>query len=74
MYDFVSVNDELNEIKNAALAAGKHEVRFEKIGNGNISAFKMIYKDASNDEDFKEDFFWRHAMDEFLTKLKALKK
>lgn len=67
MYDFTSVNDELNAIKFAAKQAGLTVLRFEKIGNGNMAAFKMIYKEGELE---KEDFFWRHAMDDFLLKLK----
>jgi len=74
MYDFTSVNDELQEIKIAAKEAGKHVIRFEKIGNGNMAAFKMIYKDDANATETQEAFFWRHAMDDFLEKLKAIKK
>ena len=72
MYDFTSVNDELQEIKTAAKVAGKHVIRFEKIGNGNMAAFKMIYKDHAEATEIKEAFFWRHAMDAFLERLKAL--
>lgn len=72
MYDFTSVNDELQEIKIAAKAAGKHVIRFEKIGNGNMAAFKMLYKDHADAAEIKEAFFWRHAMDAFVEKLKAL--
>lgn len=73
MSDFISVNDELNEIKKVAQTMGKHVIRFEKIGNGNMAAFKMIYKDQAESETINEAFFWRHAMDEFLEKLKQLK-
>lgn len=73
MYEFTSVNDELNEIKDAAKQAGLIVLRFEKIGNGNMAAFKMIYKRNNSTDEIREAFFWRHGMDEFLLKLKQIK-
>ncbi|WP_222165772.1 hypothetical protein [Edaphocola aurantiacus] len=61
----ISVNDELQEFKKQARNYGKQIINIEKVGNGNMSAFRLFYKDAGS-ETVKEQFFWRHDMQKLL--------
>ncbi len=68
--DFISVNDELQALKKRVRALGKEVVKVEKVGNGNMSAFELFYRDAGSQE-VKTAFFWRHDMDSFIEKFEA---
>ena len=61
----ISVNDELQEFRNQARTYGKQILKIEKVGNGNMSALRLFYKDAGS-ETVKEQFFWRHDMQKLL--------
>lgn len=65
MSHHTSINDELQEFKKKALEYNKQIFKIEKIGNGNMAAFRVFYKDT-NDNTLKEHFFWRHDMDRLL--------
>lgn len=64
--DFISVNDELQQIKVIAKNYNKEVVKIEKVGNANMSAFKIFYKEK-NSEEVKENFFWRHDMEKLIS-------
>lgn len=61
----VSVNDELQDLKKRLSALGKEVLKIEKVGNGNMSAFELFYRDAGKAE-IRTAFFWRHDMERFL--------
>jgi hypothetical protein len=63
--DFISINDELQEIKAVAKANNIEVKKIEKIGNANMAAFKIYYTLPGN-EDIKDNFFWRHDMDKII--------
>lgn len=63
-----SINDELHDFKLAMKENEIHILKFEKVGNGNMAAYKMQYK-LPNDNTIKEDFFWRHDIENFQEKL-----
>lgn len=65
--DFISVNDELQEVKKRIRAMGKEVVKIEKVGNGNMAAFQLFYRDANSDT-VKTTYFWRHDVETFLEK------
>lgn len=65
MHDPISINDELQDLKKQVRSYGKEVIRIEKVGNGNMAAFKMYYKDAGS-ETMKELFFWRHNTERLL--------
>lgn len=65
MVNSISINDELNEFKSQAKKFGKVITKIEKIGNGNMSAFRVFYHEKDHD-DLKEQFFWRHDMNKLL--------
>lgn len=67
---FISVNDELQDLKKHVRALGKEVVKVEKVGNGNMSAFELFYRDAGS-ETIKTAFFWRHDIDNFIAKFEA---
>lgn len=64
-----SINDELQDFKARIKSYGIHILKFEKVGNGNMAAFKMQYR-LPSDHDIREDFFWRHDLDVFEKKIK----
>lgn len=66
----ISVNDELQEFKQQARTYGKQILNIEKVGNGNMSAFRLFYKDPGSEE-IKEQFFWRHDMQKLLDVFEA---
>lgn len=66
--DFISVNDELQELKRRMKKAGKDVIRIDKVGNGNMSAFRILYKEDDS-ETVHDNFFWRHDMENFLQKI-----
>jgi hypothetical protein len=61
----LSVNDELQDLKKAALKYNKTIIKIEKVGNGNMSAFKIWYKN-NNEEAIQENFFWRHDIEKLI--------
>lgn len=63
--DHISVNDELQDFKRKAKAFGKQIIRIEKVGNGNMAAFRLFYRDPGSDLT-KEQFFWRHDIQKLL--------
>lgn len=63
-----SINDELNDFKLKMKSAGIQIISMEKVGNGNMSAYKMSYT-FPNDPTIREDFFWRHDIETFEKKL-----
>jgi len=65
----ISVNDELNGLKSRMQALGLRVTKFEKIGNGNMSAFR-VYFYYPDDDVLQEGFFWRHDMDTFEERMK----
>jgi hypothetical protein len=65
--DFISVNDELQDVKKRIRAMGKEVIRIEKVGNGNMSAFQLFYREAGGTE-VKTTYFWRHDVEAFLEK------
>lgn len=67
---YISVNDELQAFKKRISALGKEVVKIEKVGNGNMAAFELFYRDAGRPE-IKTAFFWRHDMDNFVEKFEA---
>lgn len=64
-----SINDELQDFKQRMQQLNVQIIKIEKVGNGNMAAFKMLYKTPEN-ETRQEAFFWRHDMDRFEEKLK----
>lgn len=60
-----SINDELQALRQKALALGKTIVRVEKVGNGNMAAFRVFYRDTGS-ETLKDTFFWRHDEEKLL--------
>lgn len=64
----ISVNDELNDLKSRLAELGAKVHKFEKIGNGNMSAFRMYFSYPHSDA-VHETFFWRYDMDTFEQKL-----
>lgn len=67
----ISVIDELNELKDRLKTLGLEVHKFEKIGNGNMSAFRVFYS-LPNVEEVKEGFFWRHDMETFEKKMEIM--
>ena len=67
--NMVSILDELQDFKQRMKALQLDILSFEKVGNGNMSAFKMRYRLPGSTEEH-EHFFWRHDMDRFEEKLK----
>jgi hypothetical protein len=65
----ISVNDELQELKQVARQYNKTIVKIEKVGNGNMSAFKIWYQN-SGDDTVLETFFWRHDMEKLISLFK----
>ncbi len=65
MMDYISVNDELQLLKKRAKELGKNVKKIEKIGNGNMSAFRLYYTE-NNEEEMKEQFFWRHDLEKLI--------
>ncbi len=63
-----SINDELNDFKKRVQALGIKIVNFEKVGNGNMAAYKMRYEHLATGSSY-EDFFWRHDLNTFEEKL-----
>lgn len=61
----LSVNDELQILKEHARKLGKNVISIEKVGNGNMSAFNIRYCNQGEDR-IRTEFFWRHAMDAFI--------
>lgn len=68
--DFTSVNDELLALKKRIRALGKEVVKIEKVGNGNMSAFELFYREPGATE-VKQTYFWRHDIENFLKKLEG---
>lgn len=61
----ISINDELLLLKQHLRKSGLIVVGIEKVGNGNMAAFRLSYrKDA--EEESKQTFFWRHDLDRFI--------
>lgn len=70
---FVTINDELQELKQRVRALGKEVIKVEKVGNGNMAAFKLVYCEPNTTEPITT-FFWRHDMDNFLAKFEQANK
>ncbi|MBL7704883.1 MAG: hypothetical protein JNM21_04970 [Taibaiella sp.] len=68
--DFTSVNDELLALKKRLRALGKEVVKIEKVGNGNMSAFELFYREPGQTE-VKRTYFWRHDIENFIKQLEA---
>lgn len=68
--EFTSVNDELLALKKRIRALGKEVVKIEKVGNGNMSAFELFYRDPGETV-VKQTYFWRHDMEQFIKQLEA---
>ncbi|MGC4079368.1 MAG: hypothetical protein QM702_20470 [Rubrivivax sp.] len=66
----LSVNDELQQLKQSLRALGIKVIKIEKAGNGNMAAFQLLYVKPGSDEVLKT-FFWRHDTDRFLEKIEA---
>lgn len=63
-----SINDELHEFKQRLAVRGILIHKIEKVGNGNMAAFKIFYS-IPHMQEMKEAFFWRHDMDKFEEKI-----
>lgn len=64
-----SINDELIAFKKRVQEKGIVIEKFEKVGNGNMAAFKMSFHLKNNETNSKEVFFWRHDLDNFEQQL-----
>jgi len=62
----LSVNDELQDLKKAALKYHKTLLKIEKVGNGSMSAFRIRYQN-DGEETVHETFFWRHDMEKLIS-------
>lgn len=65
----ISINDELQELKKSLAELDLSVLKIEKVGNGNMSAFRLeLLNNKTKDKEVH--FFWRHDMETFISKMK----
>jgi hypothetical protein len=68
--EFISINCELQDIKKRIAALGKHVIKIEKVGNGNMSAFVLYYQEQQETQ-VKQQYFWRHDVERLISIFEA---
>ncbi|HRP90864.1 MAG TPA: hypothetical protein PKX92_12600 [Edaphocola sp.] len=68
--EFISINDELQSLKKELIRLGFINIKVEKVGNGNMAAFKVMYQRAAG-APIENNYFWRHDMDKFIESLQS---